>query len=421
MNTEQNENEAAPAARTEFTRIIIDMTNDLLLTFPELKANLHTDLKNIVALNDVVSVENVFKHCSKVFPPKFFEIINQDANLFLSSGDGDGDDTEFLPGIQFNVLWAADNLSDTTRETLWKYLQLVLFSVMASAKENLSFLETANIFENLNATDFQTKLEETMDQMQNMFKKDDAEGAEGAEGADGEEEASDKEGASTAAPEPMPNMADMHEHMSGLMNSKLGTLAKEIAAETAADLNIGDGAGAESVGDVFKGLLKNPTKLMGLVKNVGSKLDAKIKSGDMKESELMQEASDLLGKMKNMPGMGNLQSMFSKMGMEMPGGAAAAAGGGGKGKMNVNAMQSQLARNIKAAQQKERLNSRLAEKQQQQATNTTTHLPSQPIAKPLTDEMLFSIFSKGEKMEKSTDADKTKTKSKGKKKGKKNE
>ena len=55
MNTEQNENEAAPAARTEFTRIIIDMTNDLLLTFPELKANLHTDLKNIVALNDVDS------------------------------------------------------------------------------------------------------------------------------------------------------------------------------------------------------------------------------------------------------------------------------------------------------------------------------------------------------------------------------
>jgi hypothetical protein len=416
MNAEQNENDmgaAAPAARTEFTRIIIDMTNDLLLTFPELKANLHTDLKNIVALNDVDSVENVFKHCSKVFPPKFFEIINQDANLFISSV-GDNDDTEFLPGIQFNVLWAADNLSDTTRETLWKYLQLVLFSVMASAKENLSFLETANIFENLNATDFQTKLEETMDQMQNMFKKDDAD-------ADGEEEASDKEGASTAAPEPMPNMADMHEHMSGLMNSKLGTLAKEIAAETAADLNIGEGAGAESVGDVFKGLLKNPTKLMGLVKNVGSKLDAKIKSGDMKESELMQEASDLLGKMKNMPGMGNLQSMFSKMGMEMPGGAAAAAAGG-KGKMNVNAMQSQLARNIKAAQQKERLNSRLADKQQQQqATNTTTHLPSQPIAKPLTDEMLFSIFSKGEKMEKSTDADKTKTKSKGKKKGKKNE
>ena len=43
--------------------------------------------------------------------------------------------------------------------------------------------------------------------------------------------------------------------------------------------------------------------MMDLVKNVGSKLDNKIKSGDIKESELMQEATELMSKMKDMPGI----------------------------------------------------------------------------------------------------------------------
>ena len=35
-----------------------------------------------------------------------------------------------------------------------------------------------------------------------------------------------------------------------------------------------------SMNDLFNKLFKNPTKLMSLVKNVGTKLDDKIKKGD---------------------------------------------------------------------------------------------------------------------------------------------
>ena len=48
-------------------------------------------------------------------------------------------------------------------------------------------------------------------------------------------------------------------------------------------------------------MFKNPEKLMNLVSNVGSKLDSKIKSGKIKESELMEEAAEMMDKMKNMP------------------------------------------------------------------------------------------------------------------------
>jgi hypothetical protein len=110
---------------------------------------------------------------------------------------------------------------------------------------------------------------------------------------------------------------------------------------------------------VFQQLLKNPSKLSGIIKSVGSKLDTKLKSGELKESEIMQEASELMSKMKNMPGMNNLASMLSKMGMNMPGGGM----GGGGGKVNFGAMQSQLNKNMKQAQMSEIFLKKVQEKQ----------------------------------------------------------
>ena len=38
---------------------------------------------------------------------------------------------------------------------------------------------------------------------------------------------------------------------------------------------------------------------MDLVKNIGGKLDSKMKSGDIKESELLEEATEIVNKMKD--------------------------------------------------------------------------------------------------------------------------
>jgi len=134
---------------------------------------------------------------------------------------------------------------------------------------------------------------------------------------------------------------------------------------------------------------------MGLVKNVGGKLDSKIKSGEIKESELMQEASDLLTKMKDMPGMGDIQSMLKKMGM----------GGGQGGKVNLGAMENALNQNLKRAQMKERIIKKSEQKRQEQELEKQrlAHLASLPKPPPLTEaeleQLVFSI--EGEKPEKS--------------------
>ena len=51
----------------------------------------------------------------------------------------------------------------------------------------------------------------------------------------------------------------------------------------------------------------------------------------------MEEASELMKKMKSMPGMKNMEQVFKKFGMNAP---------TGQGKMNMSAMQSNLNRNI---------------------------------------------------------------------------
>ena len=303
---------------TEFKKIIVDMTKDILVSFPEQEQNLHKELKNVVFETDKDSLEHsikyIFVYCKTLYPAKFFDILYQNVSLFESA------DCEFLPGINFKTLWN-ENISDKTRETIWKYLQLVLFTIVSSISDGdtfgNTFGDTTKLFEAINENEFKSKLEETISQMQNLF------GELKPENDNASNPAENKEGNDTEQPEKehidindLPDPTQIHDHVTNMMNGKLGTLAREIAEETAADLNI-NGDNADSVNDIFKNLIKNPTKLMGLVKNVGSKLDEKIKTGDMKESELLEEASELIKQMKNMPGMGNFQNMFSKMGMNM--------------------------------------------------------------------------------------------------------
>lgn len=384
----------------EFKKIIVDMTKDILISFPEQEANMHKELKNLVFETDPETLENslkyVFVHCKTIYPTRFFDILYQNNTIFESEDT----DLQLLPGINFIPLWK-ENISEKTRETIWKYLQLVLFTIVSSISDGNSFGDTAKLFEAINEDDFKSKLEETITQMHELFGDAGEEGEAGASeagtGASEADTGASEAGAGAGKPginlNDLPNPSDIHEHVTNMMNGKLGKLAREIAEETANDLNI-NMDNAESINDVFKRLIKNPTKLLGLVKNVGSKLDEKLKSGDMKESELLEEASELMKKMKNMPGMGDLQSMLSKMGMN--------AGKSG-GKVNVNAMQSNLDKKLKEAKNRERLFKKMEEKKAAAAAVTTA---SQAIPENL-------VFSTGETVERSTPSDK---KPKGKKK-----
>jgi len=461
-SSSQNKTEVVPeVVPDEFKKVMTDFINDFTTTFPEysdkLKDNfvivsLKTD-GNVVAeeMLDETRVKKLYEYSKTVYPARFFDILYKNADIFKKDSGDSEVNVNFLPDINFREVWNTPDISDNTRDTIWKYLQLILFSIITNISDRDSFGDTAKLFEAINEDELKTKLEETIKNMQDLFMNGaDTEsdktgeageaGEAGGAGASGEntkfgdgidmkefekfaeqfknfspdgmggidmskfpgfagfpgfnsksEEGGAAGNADTSSssssdnkkPE-MPNPETIHEHISKLLNGKIGALAKEIAEETAKDFDFGiDMENAENINmsNVFQKLFKNPGKLMNMVKNVGAKLDDKFKKGDIKESELMKEASDLLSNMKNMPGMGDLSSMLSKMGMSGLGGLAGLGGKGGK--VNMGALQSHLQQNMKNAKMKERMQTKLQQKQHQQPQQ-----PSQqksPAVTPLTN------------------------------------
>ena len=393
-NDTSTENAGSDAAKLEsFTKVMGDMMNDMLNVFPELEENLDANLHILWKQNShtpgevLTAATAVMEYCGKVYPARFFDILYENVDIF-----SEDEPVFFLPGIDYRILWKED-ISDTTRATIWKYLQLTLFSSVSNVSDGESFGDTANLFKAINEDEFKAKLEETMKGMQDMF-----------QGTEGEE------GSSNINMDDLPNAESVHAHVAGMMDGKLGALAKEIAEETAANLDM-DFENATSVNDVFAKLMKDPKKIMGMVKDVGSKLDEKIKSGDIKESELLEEASELMKKMKEMPGMENIQSMLSKMGL------------GGK-KINTSAMQAHMERTMKLAQQKERLRARAGQRKANEAPQYTPEQMAEMEAKAekARQELLAewdsepkeTVFRSGPRAERSSAKP-----SKGKKKGKK--
>jgi len=388
----------------EFTKVIKDLIGDLKITFPEyipLVKKWWKDVDDFAYIDDSLDggeernkafkktekqcIKIVFRFCQKKLPPRFFDILYENADIFKVDSEID---TEFLPTIHFKNLWNSD-ITDKTRATLWKYLQLMLFSIVSTLDNKEAFGDTAKLFEAIDQTEFNQKLQETILQMQGLF--------ESSPNANDSESTNTGEssGEPTAQNYDLPNPDDIQSHIEGMLHGKLGQLAREIAEETAQDLGDLGGDEITDMKDVFTKLIKDPTKLMGLVKSVSSKLDTKIKSGELKESELIAEATELMNKMKSMPGMGNIQGLMAKMGLS-----------GGGAKVNTGAMEAQLNRNMKYAKTKERIlaksqaakEKRMLEEMQKKVASEANQ--SNATKSPISEEELIKIFSVGEKQPK---------------------
>ena len=193
---------------TEFSKIIIDFLNDLILTFPEISNNLTSDLKIIYnrECEDIENLNNAFKnlylYAQKFYPERFFDILYQNNNIFSDKNIN----TFFLPNINFSELWCLE-ISDTTRKTIWKYIQLILFSVITNVKNDNCFGDTAKLFEAIGENEFKNKINETMQEMQDILKNKNKD----VSGIDVNN---------------LPNPNEIHEHINQLMDGKLGKLAK---------------------------------------------------------------------------------------------------------------------------------------------------------------------------------------------------
>ena len=126
------ENEVFTAPE-EFKKIIDEFTNDLKGTFPD-----ETEEKiSLLYKNDELDYESIYKHCQSVYPERFFDILYQNEDMFKS----DDYNFNFLPEIDFKILWELQDVSQQTKATIWKYLQLILFSTVGNMEDGKSFGE----------------------------------------------------------------------------------------------------------------------------------------------------------------------------------------------------------------------------------------------------------------------------------------
>ena len=354
----------------EFKKVSGDFVADILRTFPEYKPLIQKWWKDESSFSHIVDeterveefnkrkekdIAFLYKFCSKKYPPRFFEILNQSTSIFEEDSEID---TEFLPFIHFKNIWQ-DDITDDTRETIWKYLQLILFSVVGNVKDKDVFGDAGELFENMDEDDFKDKLNNALDEIKGIFDNKTEEGEESSF--------------------PQHCADDIHSHLQGMFTGKLGDLAREIAEETAGEINM-DTDGETDVNKVFQKMFKNPGQLMNLVQSVGGKLEEKIKSGEITEAELMKEASQMMGKMKEMPGMGDIQSMLNKMGMNL-----------GGGKVNMKATEQKMKQEMKKANLREQVKKQAELKKMQK--ELASMLPKKEAAPPkYTDEELIAMM-----------------------------
>ena len=346
---------------SNFKSIINDFTRDLTTTFPEY-SYLWSKWCGQISNEDT---QELFGYILTIYPTRFFDILYENETIFKMD---DETDVNFLPNVNFRLLYNCEDITENTKKSIWKYLQLILFTIVGTIKDKTNFGDTSNMFEGINENDLQDKLAETMNSMTDFFKnleesftnRDDDEVPnlvdpdiempnmekmqkdlenvfenifKNTESNEETKEGDEYTKGSFPKMSGLPDIKNIQEHLKTLFEGKIGKLAKEMADEISEEFKteLGEGtANIKNTQDAIKHLMKDPTKLMGLMKKVGSKLDSKMESGEISREELMKEAQGLLGKMKDMGGGDDLSKMFKEMAKKM--------GMGSNVKINTNAL-----------------------------------------------------------------------------------
>ena len=193
----------------EFQTIILDFLRDIDCSFPEYHETLARYLgysHEMKPMPDELYIE-LYTHCREVYPVRFFDILYKNESLFQSTGHSTVSDASresgagsagatnnatgadkaqasdvsgassaggtsgvsMLPGVDFREIWATEDLAENTKDIIWKYLQLILFSIVNNLSDMGSFGDTAKLFEAIDDSELKTKLEEVIGEMGSMF------------------------------------------------------------------------------------------------------------------------------------------------------------------------------------------------------------------------------------------------------------
>ena len=254
---------------TEFVTVINNFISNISNTFPEYLSIIHKWCGDM---------NKLWVFCKKKYPPKRAYILSKNVYMFDELSEVD---TEFLPHIHFKNIWQYEGISESTKDAIWGYLKLTLLSV---------------------DTD-QIDLDEVFNQVQELFKYS-------SEQSEHEVVNTDPEDDSLHADTPL----EMPTPLDGMFGGVLGDIAKDLAEDMMSNPDFSMD-GISSVEDAMKNIFSNPSRMTQLFKTVSEKLDNKLTSGEVSNSDIMRETTNLMSKLKDMPGIPEgMSGLFGKSG-----------------------------------------------------------------------------------------------------------
>lgn len=317
----------------KFNQTVTEFVGELRNTFPELQDTIDERYGELSS-----SSTDTLEWFKEQVQPHHVALMTKDAKVFREN-----EAVFLLPDINFSQLWKC-KLTKANKTAIWKYLHVLMLLVShmvmsatslaavaagaASKRANAvtgapgealpglpeadmqeAFAQWGKMLNDRDLTEeemakMRTHAESMMRLMESLGADDDGEDEDEETGAEGEGE---KTGPSAFA-----EKLKGDPFLKTLENSKIAQFAKELSSELSMDdLGMGPDAKLESFQDVMGVLGKNPNGLMGLVQSVGNKIQNKMQTGDIKQTDLVAEAHTLMQSMQGSPAF---KEMFQKMG-----------------------------------------------------------------------------------------------------------
>ena len=246
---------------------------DLSKTYPEIKSCLYRNYEGCLLEGDK-SLSGLPKL------EKFLTLIGENEKMIIDKNLEFFDlEVEFLEDISFKNLWAK-NISNKTRESIWKYLQT--FQII-----NINLRSSQQLKDALSQIGGDTEVEVVVDRKTAKDLKKLKKLSEGVKEEVNEEE------------------SDLDQMLGPLMDSGIGDIAKEVAKTMDIEKMFGSVDENSNPMDIMSQMM-NPEKMGAIFQNINSVMEQKMDSGELTKDSLKSEAEGMMGSLSDNPMFKNM-------------------------------------------------------------------------------------------------------------------
>jgi len=259
--------------------IFSNFIRDLSKTYPEIKSCLYRNYEDCLT-----DTENkCLSECPRLV--RFLDLIGSHEKYITDKNLEFFDlEVEFLEEISFKLLWQK-NISNKTRESIWKYLQT--FQII-----NINLKSGEQLKEALSLIGTDTEMEVDRDVAKDLKKLKKL-----SESVKHKEEHKDE--------------SELDDMLGGMMDSGIGDIAKEVAKNLDIESMFGDVDENSNPMELMAQLM-NPEKMGSIFQNINSVMEQKMETGELTKDGLKGEAEGMMGKMGENPMFKNMMTAMEE-------------------------------------------------------------------------------------------------------------